>query len=117
MDITTHPFLNVMWTFFVVFVWISWFSLVVGVIVDVFRREMPGLSKAVWVVLVVFVPLIGVLAYLVVHGRDMGRRDAAEYAARGGGGAAAEIERAQGLRNAGAINDAEFQALKSRALS
>lgn len=116
MDITTHPFLNIMWTFFVIFVWISWFSLVVGVIVDVFRRDMSGLSKAGWVVLVVFVPLIGVVAYLVVHGREMGRRDAAEYAVRGGG-AAAEIERAQVLRDSGAINDAEFQALKSRALS
>src|SRR6187399_225670 len=116
MDITTHPFLNVMWSFFVVFVWISWIALVIGVLIDVFRhREMSGLQKAVWVVLVVLVPLIGVLCYLVVHGREMGRRNSAEYAARGGSmsSTAEEIERAQSLRKAGAINDAEFQALKS----
>jgi hypothetical protein len=129
MDITTHPFLNIMWSFFVIFLWISWFMLLIGIVADIFRRrEISGIAKAMWLLLVIFLPVIGALLYLIVHGNTMGGRDAstdAYYASASGagagsassGGSAAEIAQAASLRDSGAITEAEFQALKTRALA
>jgi hypothetical protein len=76
-----------------------------------------------------FVPSIGVLAYLIANGDDMARRNAeATVAAKGeideyvrsvagSGGAAAEIERAKGLLDSGAISQPEFEAIKAKALA
>jgi hypothetical protein len=78
---------------------------------------------------VLFVPFIGVFSYLIVNGNEMARRkaEAAEAAqgemdeyvrsVAGGGGAAAEIERAKSLLESGAISQAEFDAIKTKALA
>jgi hypothetical protein len=99
------------------------------VIGDVFRRrDASGWSKTIWLLFVLFVPFIGVFSYLIVNGDEMARRkvEAAE-AAKGemdeyvrsvaGGGAAAEIERAKSLLDSGAISQAEFDAIKAKALA
>jgi hypothetical protein len=125
-----YPFLDVLWTMIVFFVWISWFMLLFHVVGDVFRRrDMGGGKKAVWLIFLVLVPFVGVLSYLVVNGDDMARRNAeAAAAARGemdeyvrsvavSGGAASEIERAKGLLDSGAISQTEYDAIKAKALA
>jgi len=131
-DLTTYPFLNVMWTFFVAFVWLGWFILLIRIASDVFRRtDIGGGAKALWAIVIVFLPLIGSLAYLIKEGSHLGRRDLDEakalqaemdaraIAAAGADGAsvAAEIERAKSLLDAGTIDEVEFNQIKSRALS
>jgi hypothetical protein len=124
-----YPFLDVFWTMLIFFVWVSWFILLFHVIGDVFRRrDASGWSKTIWLLFVLFVPFIGVFSYLIVNGDEMARRkvEAAE-AAKGemdeyvrsvaGGGAAAEIERAKSLLDSGAISQAEFDAIKAKALA
>jgi len=124
-----YPFLDVLWTMLIFFVWVSWFLLLFHVIGDVFRRrDASGWSKTIWLLFVLFVPFIGVFSYLIVNGDEMARRkvEAAE-AAKGemdeyvrsvaGGGAAAEIERAKSLLDSGAISQAEFDAIKAKALA
>jgi hypothetical protein len=124
-----YPFLDVLWTMLIFFVWVSWFILLFHVIGDVFRRrDASGWSKTIWLLFVLFVPFIGVFSYLIVNGDEMARRkvEAAE-AAKGemdeyvrsvaGGGAAAEIERAKSLLDSGAISQAEFDAIKAKALA
>ena len=124
-----YPFLDVLWTMLIFFVWVSWFILLFHVIGDVFRRrDASGWSKTIWLLFVLFVPFIGVFSYLIVNGDEMARRkvEAAE-AAKGemdeyvrsvaGGGAAAEIERAKSLLESGAISQAEFDAIKTKALA
>jgi hypothetical protein len=124
-----YPFLDVLWTMLIFFVWVSWFILLFHVIGDVFRRrDASGWSKTIWLLFVLFVPFIGVFSYLIVNGDEMARRkvEAAE-AAKGemdeyvrsvaGGGAAAEIERAKSLLDTGAISQAEFDAIKAKALA
>ena len=125
-----YPFLDVLWTMLVFFLWISWFILLFHVLGDVFRRrDIGGGKKTVWCIFLVLVPFIGVLSYIVVNGDDMARRnvEAAEAArgemdeyvrsVAGSGGAAAEIERAKGLLDSGAISQAEFEAIKAKALA
>ena len=125
-----YPFLDVLWTMLVFFLWISWFILLFHVLGDVFRRrDIGGGKKTVWCIFLVLVPFLGVLSYIVVNGDDMARRNAeAAAAARGemdeyvrsvagSGGAAAEIERAKGLLDSGAISQAEFDAIKAKALA
>jgi hypothetical protein len=125
-----YPFLDVLWTMLIFFVWVSWFLLLFHVIGDVFRRrDASGWCKTIWLLFVLFVPFIGVFSYLIVTGNEMARRkaEAAEAAqgemdeyvrsVAGGGGAAAEIERAKSLLESGAISQAEFDAIKTKALA
>lgn len=129
MDLTTHPFLNVMWTFFVIFVWLGWFILLIRIASDIFRRhDIGGGAKAVWVIFVVLLPFLGSLVYLIKEGSHLGRRDmeeakalqaqadarAIQAAGAGGASVAAEIERAKALLDSGAIDQAEFEKMKSQ---
>jgi Phospholipase_D-nuclease N-terminal len=63
-----YPFLDVFWTITIFFVWVIWVSVVVMVLLDNFRRrDHSGLSKALWTLFIIFVPLIGVLTYMIVR--------------------------------------------------
>jgi hypothetical protein len=57
------------------FLWILWLFLIFWVLLDIFRsHDIGGWGKAGWILLVVFVPLIGVLIYVAVHGGEMADR-------------------------------------------
>jgi hypothetical protein len=63
-----YPFLDVFWTMVIFFVWVMWISLVVMVLLDNFRRrDHSGGAKAAWALLIIFLPLVGVLAYMVTR--------------------------------------------------
>jgi hypothetical protein len=125
-----YPFLDLMWTMIVIVAWILWIWLVIMVLSDLYRRhDASGAKKVLWTLFVIFLPLLGVLVYLVANGDGMADRSAKrERAAQsqlddyvrsvaGAGGAAAEIERAKGLLDSGAITQAEFDAIKAKALA
>jgi len=125
-----YPFLDVLWTLIVFFLWISWLMLLFHVIGDVFRRrDMSGGSKTLWLLVLLFVPFLGVFAYLIADGDDMAQRNVEQMTAArretddyvrsvaGTAGAAGEIERAKGLLDSGAINQQEFDAIKAKALA
>ena len=62
----TYPLLNLFWTMFVFFGFVVWIWLLVVVFGDIFRsHDMGGFAKALWVLLVVVLPLLGVLIYLI----------------------------------------------------
>jgi Phospholipase_D-nuclease N-terminal/Short C-terminal domain len=125
-----YPFLDVLWSMLVFFLWVSWFMLLLHVVGDVFRRrDASGWKKTIWLLFLLFVPFLGAFAYLISNGDDMARRKAeAAVAAKGemdeyvrsvagSGGPAAEIERAKGLLDSGSISQAEFDAIKAKALA
>jgi hypothetical protein len=63
-----YPFLDIMWTMFIFFAWVLWISLVIIVLLDNFRRrDQSGWAKAGWTLLVIFLPLIGVLTYMIAR--------------------------------------------------
>ena len=125
-----YPVLGVFWSMLIFFVWISWFMPLFHVIGDVFRRrDATGAKKTLWLIFLLFVPFLGAFVYLITNGDDMARRriEEAEVArsqmdeyvrtTAGSAGAAGEIERAKGLLDSGAINQAEFEAIKAKALA
>jgi predicted Kef-type K+ transport protein len=124
-----YPFLEVMWTLIVFFAWVIWFWILITILADVFRRrDIGGGKKALWVVFLILVPFLGVLVYLIVNHDEMAERKAKEAKASqaqfdeyvqsvAGGGAAAEIEKAKQLLDSGAISQAEFDAIKAKALA
>jgi len=66
-----YPFLDIMWTMFIFLAWLIWFSMIVLVFVDNFRRQdHSGWAKAGWTLFVIFVPLIGALVYMIARPKD-----------------------------------------------
>jgi hypothetical protein len=123
-----YPFLDVLWTMIIFFLWVAWIWIVITVFIDVFRRDdIGGWGKAAWVVFVIVVPFLGVLVYLIAQSDGMRERSAGEaraqkqqfdqYVREAAGGSAAEIAKAKELLDAGTITQAEFDALKAKALS
>ncbi len=68
------PLLDLFWTILIIFVFVAWIWVLISVLIDVFRNDISGWAKAVWVLFIVFLPILGVLAYLIVHGSDMSQR-------------------------------------------
>jgi hypothetical protein len=126
-----YPFLDVVWSMLVFFLWVAWFWLLFSIWGDLFRRtDLSGWGKAGWLIFTLVVPFLGVFVYVITQNDAMTQRNLErakaqraqmdEYVrstAGGGGGAAAEIERAKQLLDSGAIDQAEFQTLKQRALA
>jgi hypothetical protein len=120
-----------MWSMFVFFMWILFFWLLFTVFADLFsRHDIGGGSKALWTILVIILPFLGIFIYLIVNGRGMGERAQAKAQAQQasmdayvksvagpGGSASDQIAQAKGLLDAGTITQAEFDQLKAKALA
>src|SRR4051794_41442929 len=103
-----------------------WFRCIVDLFSD---SSLSGWGKAGWAVLLVFVPWVGALIYLIARGRSMGERQMAAVAAQRAdqekyikqvaatSGPADQIANAKALLDSGAITQAEFEALKAKALA
>jgi hypothetical protein len=127
---TSYPFLDLMWTMVIFFLWILWFWLLFTVFADIFRRhDLSGLGKTGWIVFTILLPFLGVFIYLITQNvgmternleRSRAQRDQFDQYVRHtaeSGGAAAEIDKAKQLLDSGAITQAEFEALKQKALA
>jgi hypothetical protein len=125
-----YPFLDVMWTMLMFFLWIAWFMLLFRVIGDIFRRrDIGGGAKTLWLIFVILLPFLGVFVYLISQNDGMVQRQMEQMSAQQAqmddyvrtvastGGAAGEIERAKTLLDSGAINQSEFDAIKAKALA
>ena len=124
-----YPVLGVFWSMLIFFIWIAWFMLLFHIVGDVFRRrDASGAKKTLWLIFLLFVPFLGTFIYLIANGDDMAKRNIAEAEARRGemdsyvrevaasAGPAGEIEKAKGLLDSGAITQAEYDAIKAKAL-
>jgi hypothetical protein len=124
-----YPFMDVLWSMLIFFLWVVWIWIVVTVLIDIFRRsDIGGWAKAAWVIFVVILPWLGVLIYLIVQHDGMRERSMSQAQAQrqqfddyvrttAGGGSAGEIAKAKELLDAGAITQEEFAALKAKALA
>jgi hypothetical protein len=121
---------EILWTTVVIFFMIAYLMILFRVIFDIFRNhEMSGGMKAVWLIALLFLPVLTLFIYVIVHGRDMAGRDVAQHEAAeaefkqyvqkaaADSGPAAEIAKAKELLDNGSITQEEFEALKRKALS
>jgi hypothetical protein len=125
----SYPFLDVFWTMMVFFLWVLWLWILFTVFADIFRRhDLSGWGKAGWITFTIVLPYLGVFVYLITQSKGMTERNLDRARAQraqfddyvrtsAGGGAATEVERAKGLLDSGSINQAEFEALKQKALA
>jgi hypothetical protein len=72
---SSYPLLNIFWTMFIFFLWVIWIWILIMVVIDIFRsHDRGGFAKALWFLLVLFIPLLGVLVYLIAGGGSMSGR-------------------------------------------
>jgi ABC-type multidrug transport system fused ATPase/permease subunit len=126
----TYPLLSLFWTMLLFFGFVVWIWLLIVVFGDIFRsHDIGGFAKAMWVLLVIFLPLIGVLIYLIARGgkmQDRAARDARQQqqefdsyvqdVAGSGTSSADEVAKLAQLRDEGVITEPEFEAQKAKAL-
>ena len=122
-----YPFLDVFWTMILFFCWVAWIWMLILIFSDVFRRDISGWAKAGWCLFVLVLPFLGAFVYLIANGKGLTERRVHDAQASQAnfdqhirtvaGGSAGEIDRAKQLLDSGAINQAEFEQLKAKALA
>ena len=126
----SYPLLGAFWTILEIFLWVLWIWVLIYVFIDIFRsRDLSGWAKALWFIFVLFIPLIGVLVYLIARGGSMQERaqqqaqqadrDARQYIqeAAGSGTPADQLTKLADLRDRGVITADEFEREKAKILA
>jgi NADH:ubiquinone oxidoreductase subunit 6 (subunit J) len=119
-----YPFLDLMWTIFIFFALVIFVWLLIMVLADNFRRsDHSGWAKAGWTLFVIFLPLLGILIYMMVRpkmteqDKELMAQAEAQQKRMAGYSAADEIAKLQKLKDEGAISAEEFETLKAQALA
>jgi hypothetical protein len=95
---SSYPLLNLFWTMCILFLWVIWIWILIWVFIDIFRsHDLSGGAKALWFVFVLFIPVIGVLVYLIARGGSMSDRAAGRGLAVGPGFCSCIQQAAAGL--------------------
>ena len=113
-----------------IFLWVIWIWILIYVFIDIFRsHDLSGVAKALWFVFVLFIPLVGVLVYLIVRGGKMHERavqqaqqqdrEARRYIqqAAAEGTPADQLAKLADLRDRGVITADEFESQKAKVLA
>jgi hypothetical protein len=117
------PLLNLFWTMLMFMFMVLWVWVVISVFMDNFRRnDHGGWAKALWTIFLVFLPVLGVLSYMIMRpaqteqDRELVERAAEMQRRLAGAGSAEEIATAKRLLDEGTISRDEFDTIKRRAL-
>ena len=120
---------ELIWGLVVLMFILAYLMMLFSVIVDVFRdHDLSGGAQALWLICLLFFPVVSLVAYVVVRGPNMAARqlsaasasaaqlDSLAQTMAGPTSPAQEIANAKSLLDAGTISAEEFEALKARAL-
>ena len=126
----SYPLLGAFWTVFEIFLWIIWIWILIYVFIDIFRsHDLSGWAKALWFIFVLFIPLIGVLVYLIARGGEMQQRaqqqaqqqdqEVRRYIQQTAneGNSADQLAKLADLRDRGVITADEFEREKAKVLA
>lgn len=122
---------QMLWSILWFFLFVMWIWLVISIFADIMRaQDLSGGAKALWTILIIFLPFFGVFIYLIVNGDKMNERAARaaqeqedaiqtyiRQAAGSGGGTADELSRLAELHGNGTLSDDEYNAAKAKVLS
>ena len=126
--ILATSFWTFLWGLIVIFFMVVYFIMLFTVVIDVFRRhDASGGKKALWLLFLLFFPLLGLIVYLILNGDGIAQRHAASnqraqqdfdsYVRGVSGGSTDQIAKAKELLDSGAITQDEFDKLKAQALA
>ncbi len=123
------PLFDLFWAMLGFFIFILWIWLLIALFTDIFRdHDTNGWVKALWVIFLIFLPLLGALIYLIVNGDAMAKRNIEAAKARDAmtkeyirdaastGSTADELEKLKKLHTDGVLTDEEFAAQKAKVL-
>ena len=128
----SYPLLGAFWTIFMIFLWVIWIWILIRVFIDIFRsQDLSGWAKALWFLFVLFIPIIGVLVYLIARGDSMSERAeqqarqqdqefrgyVQEAAADSPASPADQLAKLADLRDRGVITAGEFERQKAKVLA
>ena len=126
----SYPLLGAFWTILEIFLWVLWIWILIYVFIDIFRsHDLSGWAKALWFVFVLFLPLIGVLVYLIARGGKMQERAVQDAQQRdqqfrsyvkdaaGSQNTADQLTKLADLRDRGVITADEFEREKAKILA
>ncbi len=119
----SFTFWDAIWSMVAFFFWFVFIWIFIGLFSDIFRRnDLSGVAKAGWLLVLVILPFLGSLIYIAmrpkVTAQDvelMTRAEAGQKAAASVS-VADQLAKLQELKAAGVISDAEFEALKQKAM-
>src|SRR5215469_4956209 len=129
---SSYPLLNVFWSMLYFFLWIIWIWILITVFIDIFRsHDLSGWGKALWFLFVLFIPLVGVLVYLIARGGKMqehATQDAQQQdqefkqyvqqaVASSPASTADQLSKLADLRDRGVISADEFEREKAKVLA
>jgi type VI protein secretion system component VasK len=129
---SSYPLLNIFWSMFIFFLWVIWIWILIWIFIDIFRsNDLSGWAKALWFLFVLFIPLIGVLVYMIARGGSMHERAAqqaqqedAEFrsyvqqaAASSPASTADQLAKLADLRDRGVISAEDFEREKAKVLA
>ena len=110
------PLLHILELILVFFLLFAWIWVVIRIIADVIlSKDLGGLAKGLWMLLIILIPWLGVLCYLIVRGRGIENRNYTQRVAVSS--VADELTKLAELRDKGVLTDAEFDAQKDKLLS
>jgi len=123
-------FWDFIWLLFWTFAFVAYLFAIFAIIGDLFRdHKLAGGWKAVWIIFLIFLPFLTALVYLIARGKGMAERSQAaalqsqqaakDYIRQAAGNSASpseEIAKAKALLDGGSITQAEYDALKAKAL-
>jgi hypothetical protein len=115
---------GVFWSMVVFFVWVLYIFIFISIFMDIFRRnDLSGAWKVIWIVFLFVIPFISALVYIIarpkVTAQDIQMAAQAEAAQKAAMGVstADELAKLQALKDAGTINEAQYQDLKAKLLA
>ena len=129
---SSYPLLNIFWSMFIFFLWVIWIWILIWIFIDIFRsNDLSGWAKALWFLFVLFIPLIGILVYLIARGGSMHERatqqaqqEDAEFrsyvqqaAASSPASTADQLAKLADLRDRGVISAEDFEREKAKVLA
>jgi len=129
---SSYPLLNLFWSMFIFFLWVIWIWILITVFIDIFRsHDLGGFAKALWFLFVLFIPLIGVLVYLIARGGKMHEHAAQQAqqqdeearayiqhaAASAPASTADQLAKLADLRDRGVVSAEEFEREKAKVLA
>jgi hypothetical protein len=122
-------FWDAVWIVVISFAFVAYLMVMFSILADLFRdREESGWMKAVWIVCLIFFPLVTALVYLIVRGRGMAERQMKDTAdlkekqdayirdVAAKASPADQIAAARKMLDDGVISQPEYERLKEKAL-